>query len=107
MGAELHWPDAFRIGVIRFGPKFQTSENRDPYSGVAVVEHCDTYCVIGPVAGAMTRDDHDAILDQCANAGFLRAHVERNGRRWIYDLTKRPFKRSRAENDDDTGAHDG
>jgi hypothetical protein len=50
-------------------------------------------CVIGPLAGALTPQDRDDILKSCADSGFTRARVERNGKHWEYDLTKQPYKR--------------
>lgn len=98
MGAEIVWRDGPH-GVIRFGPAFQSSDAEDDYAGSGYVRPLDgdpeTVCVIGPVSGEMSRRDHDAILEQCAARGFLRARTRRHGRDWEYDLRRRPFRRVR------------
>jgi|SoiMethySBSTD1v2_1073268.scaffolds.fasta_scaffold58090_4 hypothetical protein len=95
MGAEITWPQARRVGTIRFGADFHQSETRDPYSGCAILEDHGDHCVIGPLAGALTEADHNAILERCHEQGFTRVRVERRGKHYEYDLAVRPFQRRR------------
>lgn len=101
MGAEIVWPPieadggARRIGVLRFGPFFAAASRRDPYDGCGTVEDWGARCVIGPLAGEITEQDRNDILDACAGWGFREADVERRGVWWTYDLTARPFRRCR------------
>lgn len=95
MGAEIVW-SVVRSGPVRFGDLFKSSAARDRYNGCGTVEDHGEYCVIGPLAGKMTPQDHDDILDCCAGWGFKRAKVERRGKAYEYDLTAKPYKRTRA-----------
>lgn len=98
MGARIEWPGG-RLGVIRFGPQHQRAENRDPYRGCGVLEDLGRgLCLIGPIRGEFTPDDHQAILEACLRAGFRRARVERRGKLWEYQLTEKPYRRILVEN---------
>lgn len=95
MGAEIVW-STVKSGPVRFGRLFQSSAERDPYSGCGTVEDHGTFCVIGPLAGQMDAQDHDDILECCAGWGFKQAKVERRGKTYVYDLTVKPYRRVRA-----------
>lgn len=93
MGARIEWPSG-RLGVIRFGPQHERVANRDPYRGCGtLIDLGSGTCLIGPLAGDFTREDHDAILEACRSEGFRRARVERRGRLYEYDLGRSPFRR--------------
>ena len=96
MPAEIEWNSgAKRSGIIRFGPEFRSAHNRDPWSGVMSIKDHGDWCDLFAVAGKITRQDVDDVLAACADAGFAEAYEERNGKRWAYDLTERPYKRRR------------
>jgi hypothetical protein len=86
VGAGLQW----LVGVIRFGKDWM--RHGDPYTGHATIQDCGDHCIIGPISGNMTIEDHDAILDKCA-VSYQKARVFRRNTWWEYDLTNKPFKR--------------
>ncbi len=95
MGAEIVW-SVVRSGPVRFGRMFRSAETHDEYSGCGTVEDHGEFCVIGPLGGKLSRQDHDDILECCAGWGFKHAKMTRTRKdrieTLVCDLLARPFK---------------
>lgn len=92
MGASLQWLTL----VVRAGRSHE--KYGDPYTVHVTLVNCGEYAQVSGLSGEMTREDWQTSLESISAFGItrLREYRKKSGW-WEYDLSKKPFKRSRVK----------